>query len=104
MVDDLREGRLDHDVPRHGTLIRVKRQGGLRVSKDDVAAERAEALAARTARAEAAAAAPRRTQGEQVMATLDAPRIVSSRRDYVRFLHSGVATSRPGATSRCVRP
>ncbi|MDH2904350.1 MAG: NAD(P)H-dependent oxidoreductase subunit E [Actinomycetota bacterium] len=57
MVSDLREGRLDHDVPRHGTLIRVKRQGGLRVSKDDIAAERAEALAARTARAEAAAAA-----------------------------------------------
>jgi NADH-quinone oxidoreductase E subunit len=57
MVGDLREGRLEHDVPSHGTLIRVKRQGGLRVSKDDIAAERAEALAARTTRAEAAAAA-----------------------------------------------
>jgi len=57
MVEDLREGRLDHDVPSHGTLIRVKRQGGLRVSKEEVAAERAVALAARTARAEAAAAA-----------------------------------------------
>jgi len=57
MVEDLRAGRLDHDVPSHGTLIRVKRQGGLRVSKDDIAAERAAALAARTARAEAAAAA-----------------------------------------------
>jgi len=57
MVEDLRAGRLDHDVPSHGTLIRVKRQGGLRVSKDDIAAERATALAARTARAEAAAAA-----------------------------------------------
>ncbi len=57
MVNDLREGRLDHDVPSHGTLIRVKRQGGLRVSKSDIATERAEALAARTARAEVAAAA-----------------------------------------------
>ncbi|HEY5302618.1 MAG TPA: NAD(P)H-dependent oxidoreductase subunit E [Acidimicrobiales bacterium] len=57
MVEDLREGRLDHDVPHHGTLIRVKRQGGLRVSKDEVAAERAVALAARTARAETAAQA-----------------------------------------------
>ena len=57
MVGDLREGRLEHDVPSHGTLIRVKRQGGLRVSKDDIAAERAEALAARTTRAEVAAAA-----------------------------------------------
>ncbi len=55
MVQDLREGRLDHEVPSHGTLIRVKRQGGLRATKDDVAAERAAALAARAARAEAAA-------------------------------------------------
>ena len=57
MINDLREGRLDHDVPGHGTLIRVKRQGGLRVAKDDVAAERAVAYAARAARAEAAAQA-----------------------------------------------
>jgi NADH-quinone oxidoreductase subunit E len=56
MVQGLREGRLDHDVPSHGTLIRVKRQGGLRVSRDDIAAERAQALVARTRRAEAAAA------------------------------------------------
>lgn len=64
MVADLREGRLDHDVPPHGTLIRVKRQGGLRVAKDDIAAERAQALAARSARADAAAthAAVRETQ------------------------------------------
>jgi len=55
MVQDLREGRLEHDVPPHGTLIRVKRQGGLRAAKEDVAAERATALAARTARADAAA-------------------------------------------------
>jgi NADH-quinone oxidoreductase E subunit len=57
MVEDLRAGRLEHDVPSHGTLIRVKRQGGLRVAKDEVADERATALAARTARADAAKAA-----------------------------------------------
>jgi NADH-quinone oxidoreductase E subunit len=57
LVADLREGRRDHDVPNHGTLIRVKRQGGLRVAKDEVAAERATALAARTVRAAEAAAA-----------------------------------------------
>ena len=57
MVGDLRAGRLDHDVPSHGTLIRVKRQGGLRADKNDIAAERAQALAERTARAAAAAAA-----------------------------------------------
>ena len=54
MVQDLREGRLDHEVPAHGTLVRVKRQGGLRVNREDIAAERALASAERTARAQAA--------------------------------------------------
>jgi NADH-quinone oxidoreductase subunit E len=56
LVDDLRAGRRDSDIPSHGTLIRVKRQGGLRVSEADVAAERAaarEARAARTPKAQA---------------------------------------------------
>ena len=57
LVEDLRAGRLDHDVPSHGTLIRVKRQGGLRVSAEEIAAERSVAIAARAARAQAAAAA-----------------------------------------------
>jgi NADH-quinone oxidoreductase subunit E len=64
MIEDLREGRLDHDVPSHGTLMRVKRQGGLRVSREEVAAERALALAARTARAEAAAVANAAQEGQ----------------------------------------
>ncbi len=64
MVAELREGRLEHDVPNHGTLIRVKRHGGLRVSKDEIAAERAVALAARTARAEAAAQAAAALEGK----------------------------------------
>ena len=51
MVEDLRSGRLDHDVPSHGTLIRVRRNGGLRAERSEVAAERAEAKAAREARA-----------------------------------------------------
>ena len=56
VVRDLREGRLEHEVPAHGTLIRVKRQGGLRASKDDIVSERAAALVQRTARAHAAEA------------------------------------------------
>ena len=31
LVDDLRAGRLADEVPRHGTLVRVRRHGGLRV-------------------------------------------------------------------------
>ncbi|MGH7735568.1 MAG: NADH-quinone oxidoreductase subunit NuoE, partial [Gemmatimonadales bacterium] len=30
LVDDLRAGRLESTVPPHGTLVRVRRQGGLR--------------------------------------------------------------------------
>lgn len=50
MVASLREGSLEHDVPAHGTLIRVRRQGGLRVSTSDIAAERLEAKNARAQR------------------------------------------------------
>ena len=50
VVAGLRAGTLDHDVPAHGTLIRVRRAGGLRASRADVAAERSAAVAARDAR------------------------------------------------------
>jgi hypothetical protein len=50
VVAELRAGTLDHDVPQHGTLIRVRRAGGLHAARSDVAAERATASAARTAR------------------------------------------------------
>jgi NADH-quinone oxidoreductase subunit E len=52
LVDDLRGGRRDHDVPTHGTLIRVRRAGGLRATSDDVAKQRTEAKAARERREE----------------------------------------------------
>ena len=51
LVSDLRAGRLDHDVPAHGTLIRVRRSGGLRAPRAEVVAQRAEAQSAREARA-----------------------------------------------------
>ena len=50
LVEELRAGRRDHDIPRHGTLSRVRRSGGLRVSSDEVAAQRVEAKAARDGR------------------------------------------------------
>jgi NADH:ubiquinone oxidoreductase subunit E len=50
VVAELRAGKLDHDVPHHGTLIRVRRAGGLRAPRAEVAAERAVASAAREAR------------------------------------------------------
>jgi NADH-quinone oxidoreductase subunit E len=52
MIDDLRSGKLDHDVPSHGTLIRVRRSGGLRAARQEVADQRQTAKAARDARVE----------------------------------------------------
>ncbi|MGH8980464.1 MAG: NADH-quinone oxidoreductase subunit NuoE, partial [Acidimicrobiales bacterium] len=41
LLDDLSAGRRSEDVPPHGTLVRVRRDGGLRVPPAQVAAERA---------------------------------------------------------------
>jgi NADH-quinone oxidoreductase E subunit len=40
LVDGLRAGRLADEIPRHGTLVRVRRQGGLRVDDATISAER----------------------------------------------------------------
>ena len=50
LVADLRAGRRDHDVPSHGTLIRVRRAGGLHAPRAEVALQRAQAREAREAR------------------------------------------------------
>jgi NADH-quinone oxidoreductase subunit E len=57
LLEDLREGRRSEEIPPHGTLVRVRRSGGLRVTPEQVAAERAEAEAARERRAREAQAA-----------------------------------------------
>jgi NADH-quinone oxidoreductase E subunit len=57
LVEDLRAGRLDDEVPHHGTLVRVRREGGLRVDAGTVAAEREAARSAMAERARAAEAA-----------------------------------------------
>jgi hypothetical protein len=45
LVDGLRAGELSDDIPRHGTLVRIRRDGGLRVDDATVRAERAAASA-----------------------------------------------------------
>jgi len=45
LVGALRAGELADDIPRHGTLVRVRRQGGLRVDEATISAERAAAAA-----------------------------------------------------------
>jgi NADH-quinone oxidoreductase subunit E len=55
MVGELRAGKLDHDVPGHGTLVRVRRSAGLRAPRQEVVEQRAaarEARALRTAKEE----------------------------------------------------
>jgi NADH-quinone oxidoreductase E subunit len=55
LVEELRAGKRDHDIPRQGTLIRIRRSGGLHVPRAEIVAERAKAKAARDARAEKSA-------------------------------------------------
>jgi NADH-quinone oxidoreductase subunit E len=42
LVDELAAGGRVDEIPPHGTLVRVRRSGGLRVSSDQIARERAE--------------------------------------------------------------
>jgi NADH-quinone oxidoreductase subunit E len=56
LVDDLRAGRRTDEIPPHGTLVRVRRNGGLRASRDRVAAERAAVAEAQAGRAREKAA------------------------------------------------
>ncbi len=51
LVSDLRAGKRDDEIPPHGTLIRVRRSGGLRASRTQIATEREAAQLAREARA-----------------------------------------------------
>jgi len=51
LVGELRDGRRDHDIPTHGTLLRVRRSGGLHAPKSEIVAQREEAKAARETRA-----------------------------------------------------
>ncbi len=46
LVGELRSGALADDIPHHGTLVRVRRQGGLRVDDVTIRAERDAAAAA----------------------------------------------------------
>jgi len=43
LVEELRAGGRGEEIPPHGTLVRVRRSGGLRVEPAEIARERAEA-------------------------------------------------------------
>jgi NADH-quinone oxidoreductase E subunit len=50
MISEIREGKRDEEIPPHGTLIRVRRDGGLRTNEHEVVEARAKTLKARDAR------------------------------------------------------
>jgi NADH-quinone oxidoreductase subunit E len=54
LVEELRSGALTDTVPPHGTLIRVRRNGGLRADRAAIAGERAAMSEAQATRAAAA--------------------------------------------------
>jgi NADH-quinone oxidoreductase subunit E len=43
LIDELAEGGHAEDIPPHGTLVRIRRNGGLRVEPERIARERAQA-------------------------------------------------------------
>jgi NADH-quinone oxidoreductase subunit E len=55
LLVDLRSGSLSDSIPTHGTLVRVRRSGGLKADKKAVAAERAAMAEAQSKRAAAPA-------------------------------------------------
>jgi len=54
LLSDLRAGNLSDTVPAHGTLVRVRRHGGLQADKEAIVGERAQMAEAQAARAAAA--------------------------------------------------
>jgi NADH-quinone oxidoreductase E subunit len=50
MIDEVRGGKREADIPPHGTLIRVRRSVGLKAPREEVVSQRATALKAREAR------------------------------------------------------
>jgi NADH-quinone oxidoreductase subunit E len=54
LLEDLRAGRLSDTVPPHGTLVRVRRNTGLRADRGAIVAERAAMAEAQAGRAAAA--------------------------------------------------
>ena len=50
VVAQLRRGERSDEIPAHGTLVRVRRSGGLRATSEQIAGERAAEAAAREAR------------------------------------------------------
>jgi NADH-quinone oxidoreductase subunit F len=96
LVDDLRAGRLSGDVPPHGTLLRVRREGRLRVDEDVISAGRRAAAPSTAPRAGARRSAPEAVAGGgRPVAGTEALRILTSRLDYddshtlERYLESG---------------
>jgi NADH-quinone oxidoreductase subunit F len=96
LVDDLRADRLSGDVPPHGTLLRVRREGRLRVDEDAISAGRRAAAPSAAPRAGARRSAPEAVAGGgRPVAGTEALRILTSRLDYddshtlERYLESG---------------
>lgn len=63
LVEDLRAGRRTEEIPPHGTLVRVRRNGGLRADRARVAAERTAMAEAQAARVKEKAAREAAQQG-----------------------------------------
>jgi NADH-quinone oxidoreductase subunit E len=80
LVGELRSGARDEEIPRHGTLNRVRRTGGLGADGDRIAAERQAMVEAITARA-AAAQAAEEAKAAQALKAADAAKTTEAAAD-----------------------
>jgi hypothetical protein len=72
LLTGLRSGSLTDTVPPHGTLVRVRRRGGLAADRDAIVTERAAVAAAQAKRSTALAAAQAKAAKES---TADAEKV-----------------------------
>ena len=95
LVDDLRAGRLDDEIPPHGTLARIRQHipadRGRRQRRCPTAASEPVWIAA----------APAPPQEARSMTVTDAPKIITTPLRPRRRAHPRRATSRPAATRAC---
>lgn len=91
LVEDLAEGRLKETVPPHGTLVRLRRAGGLRVSPQRIVEERAIVAGQIADRAAGEAAAKKASEERDAKAKAEAEKVEEEGIDQLKAEREGEA-------------
>jgi NADH-quinone oxidoreductase subunit E len=95
LVDDLAANRLKDTVPPHGTLVRVRRTGGLQVSPEQIAQERRIVDGQIADRAAGEAAAKKEREERDAKAKAEAEKVANEGLDQVKAERAGAQTTAP---------